>query len=343
MILAGDIGGTKTVLALFPTAQEGTATAAIHETRYPSGSYDSLEAIVTEFLAKTKARPAAASFGVAGPVRGGRARITNLPWVIDTESLRSLLGIRNVYLLNDLHAIAVAIPHLRHSDLITLNPGRPEPRGNMAVIAPGTGLGVGYLLWTGNRYQAYGSEAGHTSFAPRAPQEMELLKYLQGRFGHVSFERVCSGSQLPSLYEFLLHQGQHAEPEWLAEALAKAQDRTPVIVQAALEKKSRLCEATLDLFVQALATVIGNMALTLLATGGIYLGGGIPPRILARLQQPDFPKAIADKGRFGDLCAAIPLHVIRDPKAALLGAAWLGIETLAEVDDRPLPSPPNRR
>jgi len=329
--LAGDIGGTKTVLALYST-DEGVAGGAHHETRYESGKYSSLEAIILEFLRETKAKPVAASFGVAGPVQDKQAQITNLPWVIDADSISASFGIPDVFLLNDLRSIAIAVPHLRAEHLTTLNPGTAVPRGNIAVVAPGTGLGIGFLVWTSDGYRAYASEGGHTSFAPRNLQEMELLKYLQSRYGHVSFERVCSGSFLPNIYDFLRAQGSYLEPSWLREELARAQDRTPVIVQAALEQKANISEATLDIFVHALGTIAGNLAVTLLATGGIFFGGGIPPRILTRLQRPDFLSAIADKGRFSNFCANLPVHVIRDPKVALQGAAWFGIEAHAARD-----------
>jgi len=337
VILAGDIGGTKTVLALYSIA-DGVAGGAIRETRYESAGYGSLEAIVTDFLQDTRAKPLAASFGVAGPVHAGRAEITNLPWTISADAIGERFRIPAVYLLNDMRSIATAVPHLRTGDLVTLNPGVPAERGNIAVIAPGTGLGIGFLVWTETGYRAYASEAGHTAFAPRDDREIELLKFLRCRYGHVSFERVCSGGFLPNIYDFLRQQGCEPEPDWLRELLSRAADRTPVIVQAALEEKAGICEQTLDIFVHALATVSANMAVSLLSTGGIYLGGGIPPRILKRLQRPDFTRAIADKGRFGDFCAGLPVHVIQDSRAALRGAAWFGLEALAKVPRGNLPN-----
>jgi glucokinase len=327
VILAGDIGGTKTILALYPD-EKGVAGGAIREARYESGDYSSLDAVIAGFLRETKASPVAASFGVAGPVKEGRAQITNLPWAIDAEVIARLFGIPQVFLLNDLQAIATAVPHLRGDELATLNPGTAAERGNIAVVAPGTGLGVGFLVWTGAGYRAYASEGGHASFSPRNSREIELLKYLTRRYGHVSFERVCSGAFLPGIYEFLRDEGSHPEPSWLRDELAKTQDPTPVIVQTALSSKASICEATLDVFVQTLGTLTGNLAVTFLATGGIYLGGGIPPRILERLQRPDFLSAVADKGRFGDFCADLPVHVIMDPGAALRGAACFGEEAL---------------
>jgi glucokinase len=321
MILVGDIGGTKTVLALY-SREAGIAGGAIRETRFESGGYSSLEAIIDEFLRETRASPAVAGFGVAGPVRNGQSQITNLPWTISARAIGAAFGIPHVHLLNDLEAIAVAVPHLEPRQLHTLNEGSVDPQGNIAVISPGTGLGTAFLVWTGDRYQACASEGGHASFSPRSLQEMELLRYLNGRYEHVSFERICSGSHLPGIYDFLLSQGGYTEPAWLRDELARAADRTPVIVENALAERSDICEATLDTFVRVLGTAVGNLAVTLLPTGGIYLGGGIPPRILARLRQPDFLNAIGDKGRFSALCASMPLHVILDPRAALRGAAW---------------------
>jgi len=328
MILAGDIGGTKTILALY-SGEDGVAGGATHETRFESAKYDSLEAIIDEFLRQTGARPVAASFDVAGPVEGGEAKITNLPWVVKSQSISAKFSIPRVFLLNDLEATAIAVPHLKPDEVATLNPGAPAARGNIAVVAPGTGLGVGFLVWTGDRYQACASEAGHTSFAPRNLQEIELLKYLSGFYGHVSFEHVCSGSAVPKLYEFLRQQAGYEEPGWLRDALEKAEDQTPVIVDTAKAGTANICEATLGLFVRTLGTVAGNMALSLLTKGGIYLGGGMPPRILKRLQESDFLTAITDKGRFSHFLSGVPVHVILNSKVALDGAAWFGEEQLA--------------
>jgi glucokinase len=329
MILAGDIGGTKTVLALY-SKERGIDTGPLHETRYASADQPSLEAIIADFLAQTGAKPTAASFGVAGPVQGRRANITNLPWRIDADHIGDRFGIDQVFLLNDLQAIATAVPHLGEQDLHTLHPGQPVISGNRAVIAPGTGLGIASLVWDGERYLAQATEAGHTSFAARNSSQAALLVFLQQRYGHVSFERVCSGKYLPGIYDFLVASGDLSVPAWLDEQLTEADDRTPVIVQAAQQatqqKRPDICVATLDIFVQTLGTVVGNMALSVLAGGGLYLGGGIPPRILERLQQPDFLAAVHDKGRFQALIEAMPVYVILDPKVALHGAAWAGLQ-----------------
>ncbi len=324
MLLAGDIGGTKTVLALLNDEQG--ARHPLHEERFPSDDYPSLEAIIAQFLEDKAVTINRATFGVAGPVVNDRVEVTNLPWVIDAAAISQAFGIPHVYLLNDLEAIANAVPHLETADLHTLNPGRSEQRGAIAVIAPGTGLGEAFLTWNGRRYQAHPSEGGHAAFGPGNAEQIGLLQFLHGRFQHVSYERVCSGIGIPNLYDFLREDGRYPEPDWLAAAIAAAEDPTPVIVNAATQNEVPLCRAALALFVDILGDEAGNMALKVLATGGVYLGGGIPPRILPHLEQPRFLQAFRRKGRFADLMAEIPVHVIGNPKAALLGAAYYGLE-----------------
>jgi glucokinase len=328
MILAGDIGGTKTVLALF-SAEHGVERPLLEET-FPSKDYDSLDAVVREFLRDSQARPTAASFGVAGPVTAGECHITNLPWIINAEAIKREFGIADVHLLNDLKAVATAVPHLEPHDVCALNNGRKDPEGVIGVIAPGTGLGEAFLTWNGERYQAWPSEGGHASFAPVTPEQLDLLGFLERRFGHVSYERVCSGSGFPNIYDYMVAGGRYEEPEWLREQLAQVKDSTPIIMDAGYQRKAPICIAALDLFVHVLGGVIGNMALKVMATGGLYLGGGIPPRILSRLQKPDFVDAICYKGRFRDWLTRIPVYVILDGKAALHGAAWDALETAGQ-------------
>jgi glucokinase len=325
MLLAGDIGGTKTNLAVF--SSETGPRAPLAEATFPSDRYPNLEMLVREFLAQTDLPVERASFGVAGPVVGTQATITNLPWVMDEEQLREKLELTSVRLLNDLAAIAHAVPYLEPDDLQTLNTGQPDPNRILAVIAPGTGLGEAFLAWDGSHYRVYASEGGHADFAPTTPLEVELLRFLQERFGHVSYERVCSGKGIPNIYHFLKNSDYVDEPEWLAEQFAAAIDPAPVIVNAALdEKPPEICVATLDTFVSILGSEAGNLALKVMATGGVYLGGGIPPRILPALEHPRFMQAFTRKGRFSDLLSSIPVHVIRNPKIALLGAAYHGLE-----------------
>jgi len=324
MLLAADIGGTKTNLAIF--SPEAELRAPLAEATFPSAGYPSLEAVVLEFLSQVDVEVERASFGVAGPVVAGRATITNLPWVMDEEQLQAALHLSSVRLLNDLAAIAHAVPFLEPADLHTLNEGQPAPDGNIAVVAPGTGLGEAFLTWDGSRYRPHASEGGHADFAPTNPLEIELLRYLHDRFEHVSYERVCSGRGLPNIYAFLKDSGYADEPAWLAEELAAADDPTPVIVNTALARECELCVATLDTFVSILGAEAGNLALKVLASGGVYLGGGIPPRILPALEQGPFMQAFRSKGRMSDLLASVPVHVILNPKAALLGAACHGLE-----------------
>ncbi len=324
MILAGDIGGTKTILSLFD--EKSGVKQPLRSATFPSADYDSLEAIIAEFLSRESSKPGAATFGVAGPVVEGHARITNLPWVIEADNIARTFDISKVNLLNDLEAIATAVPHLDGDDLVTLNTGQPDPTGAIAVIAPGTGLGEAFLVWDGRRYRPHPTEGGHVSFAPGTQDELDLLLYLQPIFGHVSFERVCSGSGIPNLYNYLRDCGHFAEPEWLRQELAAAEDRTPVIVTHAKSAAADICVATLQLFVKILAGEVGNMALKVLATGGIYIGGGIPPRILPWLQRPEFLAAVTNKGRFRTLLEKIPVHVIQNSQAALHGAAYDGME-----------------
>ncbi len=326
MLLAGDIGGTKTRLAIY-SPEAGPRTPLVEET-FPSGRYPSLEALVSDFLAQVDLKPKRASFGVAGPVVAGQATITNLPWVMSETQLQTALDLAPVRLLNDLAAIAQAVPWLESDDLYTLNEGQADPGGAIAVIAPGTGLGEGFLTWDGSRYRAHASEGGHTDFAPTNSLEVDLLRYLLDRLEHVSYERVCSGRGLPNIYAFLKDSGYADEPAWLAEQLAAADDPNPVIVNAALGggQQCELCVASLETFVSILGTEAGNMALNVLATGGVYLGGGIPPRILPALEGGRFMEAFRDKGRMSDLMGRIPVHVILNPKVALLGAACQGLD-----------------
>jgi len=328
MLLAGDIGGTKTNLAVF--SPETGWRAPLVEKTFPSSQYPSLEAIVGEFLAQEHFTIDRASFGVAGPVVGSQATITNLPWELDEQHLQAALDIPSVHLLNDLDAIAHAVPFLGPFDLYTLNAGQPVPGGAIAVIAPGTGLGEAYLTWDGTHYRAHTSEGGHADFAPTNAFEIGLLRYVQERYKHVSFERVCSGKGLPNIYGYLKESGYAEEPQWLAEQLAAADDRAPIIVKAALESDKNatgdICVATLNAFVSILGAEAGNLALKVLATGGVYLGGGIPPRILPYLEDERFLQAFRQKGRFTDMLTRVPLHVILNDKVALLGAACHGFE-----------------
>jgi glucokinase len=332
MLLAGDIGGTKTNLAVF--SSETGWRKPLAEATYTSVNYADLESLVHEFLGQYDFPIDGASFGVAGPVVAGHASITNLPWMMDEHQLQQALHIPSVRLLNDLDAIAHAVPHLESQDLYPLNLGQAVAGGAIAVIAPGTGLGEAFLTWNGSQYQAHTSEGGHADFAPANTFQLELLRYLMVRFQHVSFERVCSGKGIPNIYDYLKDSGYAEEPQWLAEQLATTLDRSPIIVNNALDKYNActLCVATLNAFVSILAAEAGNLALKVLSTGGVYIAGGIPLRILSYLQDDQiiqgnfFMQAFTHKGRFNHILAQMPVHVILNPKVALLGAAIHGFE-----------------
>lgn len=327
-ILAGDIGGTKTKLGIF-SSTAGPHYAEVQET-YRSGKYDSLRAIVKQFLSETEEEIAFASFGVAGPVVGGRAKITNLKWVIEEHDLSQALGGIPVRLLNDLNAISHSVTMLEEDDFETLNSGEPDPHGAIGVVAPGTGLGEGFLVWDGARHIPAPSEGGHTDFGPSSLEEVDLLIYLQRKYDHVSYELICSGMGMPNIYAHLKDSGRFIEPGWLREKLDSEGDQTPVIVRAATEEIVDIAVATLERFIAILGAEAGNLALKVLATGGIYLAGGIPPRILPQLKRGEFMRAFTNKGRFFDLLSRIPVHVILQPDVALYGAAKHGLEAASE-------------
>jgi glucokinase len=327
MLLAGDIGGTKTALAVF-SADHGPR-AARAERLFPSADYPSLEAIAREYLAEVDLPVTQACFAVAGPVSNGRATLTNLPWVLEESALQAALGLEAVSLLNDVEAMATAVPHLRPDELHTVREGEPVPGGAIAVMAPGTGLGQAFLVWDGLRYRAHPSEAGHIDFGPTTPQQTELLNRLRARWGRVSYERVCAGRSIPDLYDFLKDVGQMQESAVIRAQLDKVRDRTPTIMAGGLAQPDAdpLCRATLDLFIAILGAASANFVLSVLATGGLYIGGGIPQRMLphATGQGSRFLSTFQDKGRLSPLLARVPVHVIVEP-VALLGAALHGLD-----------------
>jgi len=324
MLLAGDVGATKTALAVF--SREAGPRAPIAEATFPSRRYPSLEAIVQEFLRQGRPPIDRASFGVAGPVVNGASKITNLSWTVEEARLTQVLGGVRVRIVNDLVASASAVPILQPSDLHTLNARPAAPEGAIAVIAPGTGLGEAFLTWDGSRYRAHPSEGGHADFAPRTASEQGLRAWLGRAGGHVSCELVCSGLGIPHIYAYLKDRGAAPEPPWLSAELAGGSDPTPAIVRAAVERTppAELARAALAEFVGILGAEAGNLALKVLATGGVYLGGGLPPRLLPLLEDGRFMRAFTDKDRMSDLLAAMPVHVIVHPGTALMGAACVG-------------------
>ena len=319
MILAGDVGGTHTRLAFFETGTDGALRMVSLET-VPSRAHVSLDEILTKFAGRGGRPVTRAAFGVAGPVRGGRSETTNLPWVVDGATLARTLGIPVVTLLNDLEANAYGIAALGAADVTVLQDGEPDPRGNQAVIAAGTGLGEAGLTWDGEGHRPFATEGGHADFAPLDDLQIELLRFLQKELGHVSVERVLSGPGLYNVYRFLRDTGRGEEPAWLAEALRDA-DHGAVISQAALAGRSALCREALDLVVAIYAAEAGNLALKILSIGGVYIGGGIAPRFRTKLEDGSFVTAFRDKGRFASLMETMPVHLVLEPRTALLGAA----------------------
>lgn len=324
LILAGDIGGTKTRLGLFRASE--TACHLLTTTAYPSKAYRGLEVIIDEFL-QGRERISAASFGVAGPVVNGFAIATNLPWKISETALGRFLNLKKISLINDLVANAYGIEVMAGNDFTVLNKGR-KASGNRAILSAGTGLGAAVKFWNGARYIPSPSEGGHVEFGPKNSLELGLLQYLFERFGHVSYERVLSGAGLFNIYQFLRDSGSFgAEPGWLSSQLAK-EDPAAVIAASARSKKSRLCAKALDLFVSIYGAAAGNLALQVMATGGVYIGGGIAPKIIGKLKDGTFMKAFTDKGRLSSIVERIPVKVIMNDRAALLGAAAHAVDRL---------------
>src|SRR5215469_9122997 len=333
MLVAGHIGGTKTDLAIY--SPEFGPHTPLAQTTVHSADYPSLQAMVTEFLIKVNVAVDVASFDVAGPVINGRAKTTNLPWVLDEGTLAHELNLKAAHLMNDLEAVARAVPALRPEDMITITKGEPVANGPIAIIAPGTGLGESFLTWDGAEYVAHGSEGGHSDFAPTDERQIRLLHYLFPRFGHVGVERVCSGIGVPNIYEFLRDEENIPERPEIAQMIASAKDHTKAIVEAAFDPHhpSELCRATVDLLVSILASEAGNLALKVLATGGVYLAGGIALHLVKLLQKPEFVETFTRKGRFQELMERMPIHIITT-RAALLGAATFGLQSLSKVKNR---------
>jgi glucokinase len=321
VILAGDIGGTKTVLALYESSQG--RLESVRTEVYRSGDHPGLDDILERFLGDAGAAGIeAAAFGIAGPVVAGRAITTNLPWPdLDAAGLAARCGTDDVLVLNDLEAAAYGMLVLPEGDLVQLNPGvEADRRANMAVVAAGTGLGEALLIWDGSRHLAVATEGGHVDFPPRSDEEIELLRFLRAEYGRVSSERILAGPGLHNVYRFARASGGEAEPGWLAERMQR-EDPSAVVSAVALEKGDPTCVRALDLFVSLYGAEAGNMALKVLAVGGVFIGGGIAPKILPALQSGAFMQGFTAKGRFTDLLEGIPVRVATNPAAPLLGAA----------------------
>ena len=315
--LAGDIGGTKTRLAVIEV--DGKQVLIEREAAYPSRDSTMFEELLGDFLDGTDI-PRHAAFGIAGPVRGRVVQTTNLPWHIDTDALQRQFGFTHCTLLNDLEATAYGLPALGADDLLTLQAGVPDARGNAAVIAAGTGLGEAGLFWDGQRRHPFATEGGHASFSPGDEQEMAFLRHLQQQHRHVSWERVVSGMGLLSLHEFLCLYHRVAAPQWLAEEMRNG-DAAAAIANAALSGGDKICTETLDWFVRLYGAEAGNLALKVMSRSGLYLGGGIAPKILPLLQGSTFLEAFLNKGRMRPLLEAMPVKVILNNRTALFGSA----------------------
>ena len=317
-VLAGDIGGTKTRLAVFDV--EGARLDTLCEENYPSDEYASLDAIVRDFLDRAGGDCRQACFGIAGPVQHGRVATTNLPWVIEAQAMAKSFGFETVSLMNDLQANAWGIDALGDGDFRLLSEGRPDAAGNASIIAAGTGLGEAGLYWDGRRHWPFASEGGHADFSPHSDVEIGLLAYLRKRFGHASWERVVSGPGLVNLHDFLLAHRGVVVPAWLHDEMA-AGDAAAAISAAALDERDAICAEALDLFVHLYGVEAGNHALKIMATGGIYIGGGIAPKILDKLKGPLFMQGLLSKGRMRPLLEGMPVRVILNDRTALYGPA----------------------
>lgn len=319
MILAGDIGATRARLAAFET--EGNRLKCVVEKTYKSQENDGLSTILAEFI-KTEGIPVhSACMGVAGPVRGGRSKISNLPWVIDSRELSQQLKLNSVGLLNDLEAYAYGIDALESKDFITLSEGSEDAEGNRAVISARTGLGVAGLYWDGFRHHPFACEGGHVDFAPRNHLEMELLEYLQKRYGRISCERILSGPGIKNIYEFLRDTGKAEEPEWLQGQMQAAPDQPALISRLALEGKAAICDQTLSIFVSVFGAETGNCALNFMSTGGIFIGGSIAAKIVPKMKEAIFMESFLHKGRMESLLKDVPVKIVLSDDCGIIGAA----------------------
>ncbi len=332
MILAGDVGGTKTALALFEVRRR--VLAVVRESVLPSHGYAALTDAIRQFLLEGSPAPIhAACFGVAGPVIDGRCTAVNLPWEVDEASLAAAVATPRVKLVNDLEATGHGVLDLPASALAMLQPGERR-KATMALIAAGTGLGEVLLVWEGRRYRVVSSEGGHADFAPRTDLETDLLQFLRKEFGRVSYERVVSGPGLYNIYRFLLASGGPPEAEWLRSRMETG-DPSAVVAEAALGGRDARAVQALDTFVSSYGAEAGNLALKALAVGGIFVGGGIAPKIRPKLEDGTFVAAFRDKGRLGEMMASIPVHLVLEPRTALLGAAAIARSLLSGPAPKP--------
>jgi glucokinase len=323
-VLSGDIGGTKTRMAIFDVA--GTKLRSVIERNYPSGDYASLNDIIEDFLNAGDTRPDAACFGIAGPVRDNTVDVTNLPWQISASEIATRFGLSRVALLNDLEANAWGLRALDNKDFRILNAGVDHPAGNAAIIAAGTGLGEAGLYRDGDRWRPFATEGGHTDFSPGSELEIELLRFLMTRYGHVSWERLVSGPGLVNIHDFLVHYRKQPVADWLRDDM-HSNDPAAAISRAGQSGHDAICVEALELFVHLYGVEAGNLALKMMASGGVYLGGGIAPKILEQLENGAFMAAFRAKGRMQDLLEHMPVRVILNDRTALYGPAVFAGDT----------------
>lgn len=322
-IVAGDIGGTKTNLALYHATRN--KLELIGETKFASPDYNSVNTMIADFIKVSgNIGPDRICLGVAGPVIDGSAELTNLNWIIDSDELTKAFRVDHVGLINDLEAVAYGLANLGPDELINIREGNPLSRGNMAIIAPGTGLGEAGLYWDGKFYHPFPTEGGHTDFSPRTQEDFELTVFLQAKYGIVSWEKLVSGPAIPDIYEFLNLSRRDPEPTWLREALDTDKDKSAVISTSAEDDRDPVCTHTMELFVKYLARESANLVLKMKATGGLFLGGGIPPKIAPLLHRYEFFTHYMDCDRMHHLLEEVPIHLIKDDRTGLNGAAVYG-------------------
>jgi glucokinase len=321
-VIAGDIGGTKSLLALMEVDLNRSTYSIICEHTFESRRFDSLATVVKEFLQESEANVKSACFGVAGPVVDDECDTTNLPWHIKRSQLAEQINIPNTKLLNDFEAIGYGLELLGPDDMVSLQEGTPKPHGPIALLGAGTGLGEAFLIWEADRYRVHSSEGGHADFGPRNDIEISLLKFLRQREAHVSYERILSGAGIVEIYNYLVQTGSEPENLNIRDEMEK-EDGAAVISRHALEQTDETCVRTLDLFASIYGAEAGNLALKVLARGGVYLAGGIAPKIIEKLRDGAFIKAFRDKGRLFSFVQDVPVRVIMNPKVGLLGAALI--------------------
>ncbi|MCB1084501.1 MAG: glucokinase [Chlamydiia bacterium] len=317
--LAGDIGGTKTHLALYK--EEKGKMVKLKDQKFPSKNYPDLRTILKEFLGEAESEVEKGCFGIAGPVKKGKSQATNLPWLVDSRQLEKEIHMEKVALINDLEANAYGLNLLTKDQLYSINPGDPNAEGNQAMISAGTGLGEAGIYFDGKRHFPFACEGGHADFAPRNEVEDSLLRYLRKKFGHVSYERILSGPGIYNLYQFIIDSGIEKENEAVYQEITNG--TPPVLIsEKGLNGSSKACKKTLEIFASIYGSEAGNIALKMLALGGVYLGGGIAPKILPFLKEGEFLNSFKRKGRFSSLLEAVPITVVLNDNTALLGAIY---------------------